>query len=277
MVRSLVLSVALALMLPATALGATDFGRGVYNVLPPGQFGGLPLTKHSGDQLPLYDGLTPLWDQVSAADITKYFKPERFGVVGKVERTERPRKGLVIKRDSFSVPHIYGKTRDLVEFGAGWVTAEDRGLFIETIRGPARVAALDVPGLDAFNLATSLRQFVPSKAAERFVASSAAPLTKDKQGRRMLKDVDAYVAGINAYYTKTHNKAKPWTRNDVAAAASLIGAVFGKGGGREVLSSQLLAGMQNKLGPAPGFAAWRDLVRRNDLDSFTTTSKSFPY
>src|SRR3954466_3819414 len=277
MVRSLVLSVALALMLPATALGATDFGRGVYNVLPPGQFGGLPLTKHSGDQLPLYDGLTPLWDQVSAADITKYFKPERFGVIGKVERTERPRKGLTIKRDSWGVPHVYGKTRDLVEFGAGWVTAEDRGLFIETIRGPARVAALDVSGIDPFRLATSLGAFAPSRAAERFVARSANRLKKDRQGRRLLKDVDAFVAGINAYYKKTKNLAKPWTRNDVAAAASLIGAVFGKAGGKEVVSSQLLGGLQRKLGPAPGFAAWRDLVERNNADSFTTSSRSFPY
>jgi acyl-homoserine lactone acylase PvdQ len=277
MARSLVLFLVAALMLPASALAATDFGRDVYNVLPAGQAGGLPLTKHSADQLPLYDGLTPLWDQVTAADIPKYFKSERFGPVGKVERTERPRKGLTIKRDSYGVPHIYGKTRSLVEFGAGWVTAQDRALFIETIRGPARIAALDVPGLDAFRLATSLRQFVPSRATENFIAKSARGFLKDKQGRRMLKDVDAYVAGINAYYKKTKNKAKPWTRNDIAAAASLIGAVFGKGGGKEVQASRLLASLQKKLGPAPGFAAWRDLARRNDLDSATTTSRSFPY
>src|SRR3954468_12034632 len=277
MARSLVLTLAVALMLPATALASTDFGRGVYNVLPAGQYGGLPTTPHSTDQIPLYDGLTPLWDQVSAADIPKYYKPERFGVTGKVERTERPRKGLTIKRDSFGVPHVNGKTRDLVEFGAGWVTAEDRGLFIETIRGPARVAALDVPGIDPFRLATSLGAFAPSRATERFVARSANRLKKDRQGRRLLKDVDAFVSGINAYYKKTKNLAKPWTRNDVAAAASLIGAVFGKAGGKEVISSQLLGGLQRKLGPAPGFAAWRDLVERNDADSFTTTSRSFPY
>src|SRR5213596_1160108 len=99
MVRSLVLFLACVLVIPATALGGTDYGRDVYNVLPAGQYGGVPLTKHSADQLPLYDGLTPLWDQVTAADIPKHFKPERFGVIGKVERTERPRAGLVIKRD----------------------------------------------------------------------------------------------------------------------------------------------------------------------------------
>ena len=277
MLRSLVLFLAVALMLPAAASAATDYGRDVYNVLPAGQWGGLPLNKNSSDQATLYDGLTPLWDQVTAADIPKYFKPERFGIAGKVKRTERPLKGLVIKRDSFDVPHIYGKTRDLVEFGAGWVTAEDRGLFIETIRGPARIAALDVPGLDPFRLATSLRQFVPSQEAERFVALSGAALGHDKQGRRMIRDVDRYVAGINAYYKKTKNKAKPWTLNDVAAAASLIGAVFGKGGGNEVRSSQLLAALQQKLGPSPGFAAWHDVAEHNDPDSFTTTSKSFPY
>jgi Penicillin amidase len=275
--RSLVLLVFAALLLPATAFGATDYGRDVYNVLPAGQWGGLPLNNHSSDQATLYDGLTPLWDQVTAADIPKYFKPERFGVIGKVERTERPKKGLVIKRDSFSVPHITGKTRDLVEFGAGWVTAEDRGLFIETIRGPARVAALDVPGIDAFRLATSLGQFTPSRATERFVARSMARFKNDKQGRRLLADTDAFVAGINAYYKKTKNTAKPWTRNDVAAAASLIGAVFGKAGGKEVASSRLLGGLQAKLGSGAGFAAWRDLVERNDADSFTTTSRSFPY
>lgn len=266
-----------ALLLPATAFGATDYGRDVYNVLPAGQWGGLPLNNHSSDQATLYDGLTPLWDQVTAADIPKYFKPERFGVVGKVERTERPRKGLVIKRDSYGVPHITGRTRDLVEFGAGWVTAEDRGLFIETIRGPARVAALDVPGLDAFSLATSLRQFVPSRATEREVAKAGDAFKRDKQGRRMIKDLDAYVAGINAYYEKAKSSAKPWTRNDVIAASSLIGAVFGKGGGEEVRSSQLLSALQAKLGADAGLAAWRDVAEHNDPDSFTTTSKSFPY
>jgi acyl-homoserine lactone acylase PvdQ len=277
MARALVLSLALFVLVPGSALAATDYGRGVYNVLPSGQYGGLPLTSNSADQIPLYDGLTPLYDQITAADIPKYFKPERFSVVGKPARTERPRKGLTIVRDSWDVPHITGKTRYDVEFGAGWVTAEDRGLFIETIRGPARVAALNVPGLDAFSLATSLRQFQPSRATEKFISDSVSPLKKDKQGRQVLRDVDAYVAGINAYYRKTHNSAKPWTRNDVAAATALIGAVFGGAGGKEVASSRLLGALQAKLGPSAGFTTWRDLNENEDPDSFTTTTHSFPY
>src|SRR3954447_25134566 len=102
---------AAALALPSGATAATDYGKDMYNVLPAGSFGGLPLTKHSTDQLTLFDGLTPLFDKVTAADVPKYFKPETFGFSGAVERTERPIKGVTIKRDSFGVPHITGKTR----------------------------------------------------------------------------------------------------------------------------------------------------------------------
>ena len=43
-----------------------------------------------------------------------------------VEPTTRPGDDLTIRRDSFGVPHIYGKTRAATWCGAGWVTAEDR-------------------------------------------------------------------------------------------------------------------------------------------------------
>ena len=163
-------------------------------------------------------------------------------------------------------------------FGAGWATAQDRGLFMESIRGPARIAALDVPGLDAFSLATSLRQFTPSAATERLLRRQALPLRRaGAKGRRVLRDVDAYVAGINAYYRATDNPAKPWTRADVAAAAALIGAVFGKGGGDEVRSSQLLSALRARLGAAAGTRAWRDLRSAQDSETPVTIKQRFPY
>ena len=47
-------------------------------------------------------------------------------------------------------------------FGSGWVAAADRGTLMEVLRGPAEIATLDVPGLDAIDLALSLRRFDPS-------------------------------------------------------------------------------------------------------------------
>ena len=249
------------------------------NVLPPGESGALPADAHSTDQMALYDGLTPLKGNVTAADLTKYYKAEQFGVGGEAGLPETtPRPGLTIVRDSWDVPHINGQTRADVEYGAGWVTAEDRGVFIDAIRGPARVAALDVPGVDAFSLATSGGSFVPSAATERFLTQEQQLIEADgPKGHQALLDVDAYVAGINAYRAQTHSTAAPWTRNDVLASAALIGAVFGKGGGNEVQAADFLAQLQSRLGPAEGQAVWSDLREAQDPEAPTTVSQTFPY
>ena len=107
-----------ALAAPAAA-APSDFA---FNLLAPGQFGGLPLTANSTDQASLYDALTPLRGNVTTDDIQRLYKPENFRPNGttRVEHTGRP--GLVVLRDCFDVPHIYGKTRADVWFGAGFVT-----------------------------------------------------------------------------------------------------------------------------------------------------------
>jgi acyl-homoserine lactone acylase PvdQ len=246
-------------------------------VLPPGQAGSFPPGPNSTDQIALYDGLTPLEGRVGPGDLTRYFKTARFDMP-RGGAVVRPRRGLSVRRDRWGVPHVHGRTRALVMFGAGWATAQDRGLFLESIRGPARIAALDVPGLDAFALATSLRQFTPSAATERYLRGQAAPMRRaGAKGRQVLRDVDSYVAGINAYYRATNNPAKPWTRADVVAGAALIGAVFGKGGGNEVRSSQLLSALRARLGRASGTRAWRDLRSAQDAATPVTLKTHFPY
>ena len=81
-------------------------------------------------------------------------------------KVERPRRGVTITRDKWGVPHVKGTTAENVAFGAGWATAADRQLIMELLRGPGRIAALDAPGVNAFGLALSGRQFRPSAAAE---------------------------------------------------------------------------------------------------------------
>jgi acyl-homoserine lactone acylase PvdQ len=263
---------------PGGAIAAPlDFGGTIRNVLPPGQSGAVPAVPNSTDQISLYDGLTPLQGNVGPGAIARYFKSAAFDMP-RGGKTVRPRRGLRIRRDRYGVPHVHGRTRALVMFGAGWVTAQDRGLFIETVRGPARIAALDVPGLDAFALATSLRPFTPSAATERFLRRQAIPLRRaGRKGRQVLRDVDAYLAGINAYYRSTGNGARPWTRADLIAVTSLIGAVFGKGGGNEVRSSQLLSALRARLGAAGGTGVWRDLREAQDPETPVTIAKRFPY
>ena len=138
-------------------------------ILPPGNYGGLPTTNNSRDQLPLYDGLTPLRGNVTDADINRSFLPENFKPIGATRDEATGRPGTTITYDSYGIPHVTGRTRADLAFGAGWVTARDRGLLLQLGRGPARAAVADVPGINAFGLVTSGQSFVPSAATEQLV------------------------------------------------------------------------------------------------------------
>ena len=106
-------------------------------ILPPGNYGGLPTTAQSLDQLPLYDALTPLRGHVTDADIEKYYLPENFKPIGTPHEEPTGRPGTTILYDEYGVPHVTGRTRADMAFGAGWVTAHDRGLLLQLGRGPA--------------------------------------------------------------------------------------------------------------------------------------------
>lgn len=258
-----------------TAAAPRDHAAVALDVLPPGQGPNLPTLV---SQETLYDGLTPLQGRVSARDLTTYFKPEPLGLGGeKPTRTEKPKPGVTIYRDRFDVPHVYGSTRANTEFGAGWATAEDRGIYLQLLRGPARIAALDVPGYDAFSLALSAQQFTPSAQTEAFLATQVKLAQQTARGRQLIKDVDAYLAGINAYLKQQGGFVAPLTRNDIIALGALIGAVFGAGGGHEAQSAQLLADLQQRLGTAKGLGVWNDLREQLDSEAPVTIAQSFPY
>ncbi len=80
-------------------------------ILPPGNFGGLPTTEQSRDQLPLYDALTPLRGHVTDADIQRNYLPEDFKPIGATQEIATGRPGLRLIYDAYGIPHIYGQTR----------------------------------------------------------------------------------------------------------------------------------------------------------------------
>ena len=142
-----------------------------------------------------------------------------------------------------------GKTEADVAYGSGWVTAADRGLLLQLIRGPARVSALDVPGLDPLALALSGKSFVPSAEAEAFLANQLdAVRAQGVIGRKVLALINAYAAGINGYYRSKGIPIAPFTANDVVASAALIAARFGTNGGQEVHNAMFLDALEDRLG-----------------------------
>jgi acyl-homoserine lactone acylase PvdQ len=283
---ALLLALALAVVSTSVAAGAVaprrpaDHASQAWNVLPPGQAGGVAFTKNSTDQIALYEGLTRLRDNVTNADLRKYFKRETLGLApgDRAVRVERPRRGVTITRDRWGVPHVEGTTAENVAFGAGWATAADRQLIMELLRGPGRIAALDAPGVNAFSLALSGRTFRPSGATEARLAAQFALLrAQGARGRQAIRIIDAYVAGINAEYRKAGLPLTPWTRNDVVAVGGLIGAVFGAGGGDEVRRSQFLDLLQRKLGAEAGRRVWEDLRQRDDPEANVAVPGRVPY
>jgi acyl-homoserine lactone acylase PvdQ len=280
--KRLIAIVAVVTAVLASAAGGTtslDHAAVAWDILPPGQAGGVAFTKNSTDQAKLYDALTPLQDHVTDATIGKTFKRETLGLGAEpAVSTERPRKGVTITRDRWGVPHIVGKTDLDVAFGAGWATAQDRQLIMELLRGPGRIAALDAPGINAFSLALAGKTFVPSAATEaRLNEQVDLVLRSGDKGRRLIKIIDAYTAGINGAYAKAGLPIRPWTRADVVAIGGLIGGLFGSGGGDETARADFLAKLQVKLGAEVGRQVWEDLRLRDDPEARMAVEGTFPY
>lgn len=263
---------------PLEAAPEKDYAAAAWTILPPGESGSLTFDKNTRDQAQMYDALTPRFGNVTARDIRRLFKPAPLGAApARGDKREKPRDGVTITRDRFGVAHVTGRTEADVSYGAGWVTAADRGLLLQLIRGPARVAALDVPGLDPLALALSGRSFVPSAEAEAFLANQLDAVRSQRTvGPKILALVNAYAAGINAYYRAKGIPVAPFTANDVVASAALIAARFGTNGGQEAQNAMFLDALEDRLGAADARRVFADLRSANDAESAVSIPGTFP-
>jgi len=279
-IPSFALAAGIAVLALAPQAGARDFAGTARNVIPSGQYGSFPVPPGADAQAKMYDGLTPLFDRVGPSDLLRYFKSEALNVGGPapthVEPT--PRAGLRIVRDAFNVPHITGTTRDDATWGAGWVTEEDRALLLAFGRGPAYVAAVDAPGLDAFGLVASARGFTPSAQARAFVARQTKVIQDaGPKGRQLLHDIDVFVRGINARLAAEGSPQPRWTRTDIYAVNALLAQFLGQGGGDEARRSEFLDGLRKRLGAGRGLGVFNDLRERDDPETPYSIDGRFPY
>jgi acyl-homoserine lactone acylase PvdQ len=269
---------ALVVCASASAKAPTDPTIIARNIVPSGQYGAP--NPNAAQQAEMYNALTPLFDHVTPSDLFTDFKSEKLGVDtdGPTTQEPVPFPGVTLLRDRFNVPHVYANTRAAGIQTAGWILAEDRGLLLEQARYNSRVAVVDAPGLSAISLTAGLQSFKPSAQTEAFTATETKALKRrGKEGKAVLRDIDTYVSGINAYLAASHSPNAPWTRNDVYAVNALKGQFLGQGGGDEANRSMFLNGLQQHLGRGRGMAAFNDLRQFKNPRSVDTVKRSFPY
>jgi acyl-homoserine lactone acylase PvdQ len=292
--------------------GTNDAG-GFRNVLPPGENGldtapqlatfqlNGTYPPHWMDQQPLYNRLIYAAPTLTDAQIPNYFKDATFGVrPGGVASTTVPpgRPGVTILRDSaYGVPHIYGNTAEDVAFGAGYAGAQDRLFLMDVLRHTGEASLSSFVGGSASNRAMDAAQWqaAPYTDADLQEQYDRAPEFYGQAGITLQHQVTAYVAGINAYISQATNPLnaanmlpaeyaalgklpQSWTVKDVIATASLIGGIFGRGGGRELDSAQTLLALEQRFGGPAGRQAWLDFREKEDPNAPTTVlGTSFPY
>jgi acyl-homoserine lactone acylase PvdQ len=291
---------------PVQPYGTDDAG-GFYNVLPAGENGFDNATQlaefeldgtyppHFEDQLPLYANLLHASPTLTREEIPDYFKDATFGVKeGEVASVESPRSDVTIERDKgYGVPHIYASDRSGVMFGAGYAAAEDRLFLMDVLRHTARAELSSFAGGSEGDRAMDRTQWMlaPYTEADLEKQIEMAPELYGKRGEQVVEDLKEFVAGINQYisealidpnkmpaeYIALGKTPAMWKPTDVIAEASLIGGIFGKGGGAEVRSALTFEAFEKKFGTKAGRKAWEDFREQNDPEAPTTVSKSFPY
>ncbi|MEV6010816.1 penicillin acylase family protein [Streptomyces sp. NPDC051976] len=297
--------------------GTADYCAGqCADILPPGENGNATLADilankvfgtrpaHTMDQLGPYASLADGYPGLTDATVTNFFNDASFGVPsGQVASVISPRSDVTITRDKKTgIPHIKGTTRQGTEFGAGYAAGQDRLWLMDLFRHVGRGELSSFAGGAAANrgLEQEFWQQAPYTEADLQDQVDRLANGTGARGQQALADAQAYVDGINAYLTAAKNgryfpgeyvltghmdaitnagTIEPFKLTDLIALASVIGALFGTGGGGEVQSALSLAAAQQKYGVDEGSKVWESFRERDDPEATATVhdGTSFPY
>jgi acyl-homoserine lactone acylase PvdQ len=300
-----------------TAAAANDYcGGQCSDILPPGENGNATLAQvllnqafgtqpdHAEDQLAPYGNLASGYSTLTDAKVNDFFNDASFGVASdQVASTTKPRSDVTIVRDKKTgVPHITGTTRYGTEYGAGYAAAQDRLWLMDVFRHVGRGQLTTFAGGAASNqgLEQEFWRNAPYTEADLQAQIDSATAGAGARGAQALADSKAYVDGINAYidasdsgryfpgeYVLTGHKDSitnagtidHFKLTDLVALASVIGSLFGSGGGGEVNNALSLLSAQSKYGVTEGTKLWESFRERNDAEAVLTVhdGESFPY
>ncbi|MGW0906389.1 penicillin acylase family protein [Streptomyces sp. NPDC002853] len=286
------------------------------DILPPGANGNATLAeilahrvlgtqpKHADDQLGPYDALSSGYPSLTDDKLTEFFNDASFGVRdGQVASVTRPRDDVTITRDKkYGIPHIKGSTRYGTEFGAGFAAGQDRLWLIDLFRHIGRGELTSFAGGALANQGLEQQFWPQAPYTEKDLEKQVEYIksTQGERGEQAMKDAQAYIDGLNAYRVKSKNgryfpgeyvltgkidaitnigEIEPFKISDMIALASVVGGLFGNGGGGEVDAALSLLKSQEKYGVEKGTKVWESFRARNDPEAVRTIhdDTSFPY
>ncbi len=296
---------------------AADYcGSQCADVLPPGANGNATLAEilahrvlgtqpaHADDQLGPYDALSSGYTSLTDDKLTEFFDDASFGVrEGQVASVTRPREDVTITRDKkYGIPHVKGTTRYGTEFGAGFAAGQDRLWLIDLFRHIGRGQLTSFAGGAPANQGLEQQFWPQAPYTEADLEKQVEYIrsTQGERGKQAMEDAQAYVDGLNAYRVKSKNgryfpgeyvltgkidaitnkgEIEPFKITDMIALASVVGGLFGNGGGGEVESALSLLKSQEKYGVQKGTEVWESFRARNDPEAVRTIhdGTSFPY
>ncbi|KAF4405639.1 penicillin acylase family protein [Streptomyces lycii] len=300
----------------STAAPVTDHCEGqCSDILPPGSNGNATLAEilahrtlgtrpaHSSDQLGPYNDLVAGHTSLTDGKLADFFNDASFGVPeDQVESVTRPREDVTITRDKKTgVPHIKGTTREGTEFGAGYAAAQDRLWLMDLFRHIGRGELTPFAGGAEGNQGLEQQFWPQAPYTEEDLQSQIDRIAASgERGELAMADAQAYIDGINAYAQKAKKgryfpgeyvltghigpitnigEIEPFKLTDMVALASVVGALFGGGGGGEVQAALSLLAAQEKYGTQKGTEVWESFRQRNDPEAVLTLhdGSSFPY
>jgi acyl-homoserine lactone acylase PvdQ len=255
--------------------------------------------ENFADQLEMYDALNTVDPgSLAGADLDAYYKDASAFEPAHVTREERPRAGVRVRWDSLGVPYINGTTYENTLWGAGYAATLDRMFLMDVLRHAGQARLAEFAGGTEANLAMDTEQLRTAYYTRREAAAQLTRLAAQNgaEGRRLLRGADAYLDGINAAqdamcpggivviaptcpaeYVALQKLPEPWTRADLTYVASLVGGIFGKGGGAEYANAVYYQRLAHRFGERRAATLYRQLRSKNDAEAPTTATTRTPY
>ncbi|MEY9928310.1 acyl-homoserine lactone acylase PvdQ [Catenulispora sp. GP43] len=298
------------------ASGAADYCLGQCNdILPPGENGSATTAQilwfkatgnrpaNTDDQLGKYASLVDGYTGLTNGTLGNFFDSSSFGVpANQVSSTTDPggRSDVTITRDQQDIPHIYGTTRSGAEYGAGYAAGQDRLWMMDVFRHVGRGELSGFAGGAAGNRQLE-QQFYLNGAYTESDLQAQVDRVKNSgpRGAQAYQDMTDYLAGLNQYiadvkagddfpgeYDLTGNAniltgdgIQNFQPTDLVAIGSVVGALFGAGGGNQVASALVKEAAEAKYGVTQGDQVWNSFREENDPEANLTLhdGQSFPF